>query len=340
MPRSGFTAGAVRCITGGIILPPESPTMNMPSVPETRRVAFAAASGELDRAAHLRDEAEALLRHRRAALLPLWQGKVLIDLSGRAPGLGWVPPRREYLAEADGPMVFLGLSGETPCFAVDLSEMDEEVAKDHFCDGAKFIDLRSIAGDLSPAGAAIAATAKGITGWHRTHRFCSRCGAVSMAENGGWRRRCPSCAGQHFPRTDPVVIMLILHDDHVLMGRQPGFAPGTYSLLAGFMEPGETIEAAVRREVLEETTVEVGPVAYLGCQPWPFPANLMIGCAGRARTTEIEIDTTELEDAQWISRAKMQLILAGQHPRIKPPRVDAIARAILTDWVNGTVPSF
>ena len=307
---------------------------------ETPRVTFAAGSGQLDRAAHLRDDTESLLGHPGAALLPLWQEKVLIDVTASGPRLGWVPPLPEHLACAADRPAFLGISDETRCFAADVSSLDEEAAKERFCgDGAKFIDLRSIAGDLSPGSAAIAATAKGLLGWHRTHRFCARCGAASEVENGGWRRRCPACSGQHFPRTDPVVIMLVLHGDDVLLGRQSGFPPGVYSLLAGFMEPGETIEDAVRRETREETTVEVGRVSYLGCQPWPFPSNLMLGCIGEALTTEITIDSAELEDALWIGRAEMQAILRGEHPRINPPRKDAIARAILTDWVNGKVPA-
>ncbi len=133
--------------------------------------------------------------------------------------------------------------------------------------------------------------------------------------------------------------MLILRGDDVLIGRQTQFPPGTYSLLAGFMEPGETIEDAVRREVLEETQIRVGRVGYLGCQPWPFPANLMLGCIGEAETSEITRDPTELEDARWVTRSAMQQILRGEHPEIRPPRRDAIARAILTDWINGAVPA-
>ncbi|HET7410654.1 MAG TPA: NAD(+) diphosphatase, partial [Paracoccaceae bacterium] len=307
---------------------------------EMRRVTFAAGNGQLDRAAHLRDESEDLLHHPRATLLPLWQERMLFDLRATEPRLGWVPPLPEYLADAADRPVFLGMTGDTPCFAADVSPLDEEAAKDRFGGAAKFIDLRSIAGELDPDSAAIAATAKGVLGWHRTHRFCSRCGAASRVENGGWRRRCPSCAGLHFPRTDPVVIMLVLHGDSVLVGRQSGFPPGVVSLLAGFMEPGETIEDAVRRETREETTVEVGRVGYLGCQPWPFPSNLMLGCIGEAVTTDITIDPAELEDAQWVSRAEMQVILEGRHPHINPPRKDAIARAILTDWVNGGVSGF
>ena len=133
--------------------------------------------------------------------------------------------------------------------------------------------------------------------------------------------------------------MLILRGDQVLIGRQSGFPPGIYSLLAGFVEPGETIEDAVRREVLEETQVRVGRVGYLGCQPWPFPANLMMGCIGEAETSEITRDPHELEDARWVSREDMEAIIRGEHPEIKAPRPDAIARAILTDWVNGAIPA-
>jgi NAD+ diphosphatase len=305
---------------------------------ETRRVTFAAGNGLLDRSAHLRDGSDTLLADGRAALLPLWQEKVLIELSGEGPRLGWLRPEPDHLAAAADPPVFLGLTGEAPRFAADLSALDEEAAKARFGEGAKFIDLRSIAGELDPDSATVAATAKGVLGWHRTHRFCSRCGVPSAIENGGWRRRCPSCGGLHFPRTDPVVIMLILHGEDVLLGRQSTFPPGIYSLLAGFMEPGETIEDAVRRETHEETSVRVGRVAYLGCQPWPFPSNLMLGCIGEAETTGITIDPAELEDAQWVSRAEMQEILDGGHARIAAPRRDAIARAILTDWVRGEVP--
>ena len=309
---------------------------------ETRRVTFAAGSGQLDRAAHLRDSAADLLRRGDAALLPLWQEKVLIDLSGAGasagPRLGWMPPAG-HLAEAVEAPVFLGFSGEAPCFAADVSGLDEEAARTRFGEGAKFIDLRSICGELCPAGASVAATAKGLLGWHRTHRFCSRCGVASGMENGGWRRRCPNCQGLHFPRTDPVVIMLILRGDEVLIGRQSTFPPGTYSLLAGFMEPGETIEDAVRRETFEETRIRVGRVGYLGCQPWPFPASLMLGCIGEALTSEITRDPAELEDARWVDMGSMHRILKGEHAEINPPRKDAIARAILTDWVNGAIPA-
>ncbi|MEO1491110.1 MAG: NAD(+) diphosphatase [Pseudomonadota bacterium] len=304
---------------------------------ETARVTFAAGSGHLDRASHLRDISDDLLRHRRAALLPMYGGKILIDIEKETPRLGWVVPHESVLGEMTEQAVFLGLSGETPCFAADFSAMSETEVEAQFCDGATFTELRAVAGHLGPASASIAATAKGVVGWHQSHAFCSQCGSPSVIENGGWRRKCHTCGAQHFPRTDPVVIMLIVRDDMVLVGRQAGWPEGIYSLLAGYMEPGETIEDAVRRETMEETTVEVGPVSYIGCQPWPFPASLMVGCVGVAETEEITIDPEELEDAQWISRAKMQVIMEGKHPRLNPPRPDAIARAILTDWIEGRI---
>ena len=304
---------------------------------KTRRVTFAAGSGHLDRAAHLRDMSDDLMRHRRAALLPLFHGKVLIDLEENDPRLGWVPPLQSYIDEATEPPVFLGMSGETPCFAADFSAMEEHAAEQQFCDGAAFMELRTIAAELGPASASIAATAKGLISWHGSHPFCSQCGTRSVLDSGGWRRSCPHCGAEHFPRTDPVVIMLVLHDDEVLLGRHAEWPQGLYSLLAGFMEPGETVEDAVRREVKEETGVAVGEVGYLGSQPWPFPSSLMLGCVGTAENQALTVDYAELEDAQWVSRAKMQVILDGKHPRMVPPRTDAIARAILEDWVNDEV---
>jgi NAD+ diphosphatase len=154
-----------------------------------------------------------------------------------------------------------------------------------------------------------------------------------MFAMSGWQRDCPACGAHHFPRTDPVVIMLITHGNAVLLGRSPGWPEGMYSLLAGFVEPGETLEAAVRREVYEETNVRVGPVSYLASQPWPFPASLMFGCAGEALTTEITIDPQEIEDALWVSREDMVSVFAGQHPDILPARKGAIAHFLLENWL-------
>ena len=309
----------------------------------------------LDRASVTREDParlNALWQDQAARVLPLWRGKPLFRLGAEGPILGWLTRVEPFLQGVSGPPILLGVQDSAGRFAVDVSAWEDPDADDEemrkfldtstnsspdLPDDHKFIDLRSIMRELTAGDAADAAAAKGCLEWHRTHQFCARCGAESQMDQGGWRRHCPSCGAYHFPRTDPVVIMLILHKDRALIGRQAVWPPQMYSLLAGFMEPGETIDDAVRRETKEETAIEVGRVGYLGCQPWPFPSNLMLGCVAEAETTVIKVDPQELEDAQWISRAKMAVILDGKHPRIAPPRRDAIARAILTDWVNGDI---
>jgi NAD+ diphosphatase len=186
---------------------------------------------------------------------------------------------------------------------------------------------------LSPRDAELAASGKAVLEWHRKHGFCSVCGQQTEMRQAGWQRVCPSCNGAHFPRTDPVVIMLITEGNSVLMGRSPGWPEGMYSLLAGFVEPGETLEAAVRREVFEEAGVRVGAVSYLSSQPWPFPASLMFGCRGEALGRDITIDPVEIEDAIWVSREEMMDAFAGEHPSILPARKGAIAHFLLQNWL-------
>lgn len=304
---------------------------------ETERVTFSIGGGHLNRAAHLRDSAHTLLYPDRAQLLALHGGKIMIDLSHEEPRLDWISPRPEVLRLLSEPPLFLGQSVNVPRFAADYSSLDDSGLASRLSMHGKFVDLRSIAGALTAGEASIAATAKGLLDWHLTHQFCSRCGTRSEMQNGGWRRDCPDCGGKHFPRTDPVVIMLILYGNHVLLGRQSAWPPGLYSLLAGFMEPGETIEHAVRRETKEESGIDVGRVTFVGCQPWPFPSSLMLGCVGEATSRNISIDPEELEDALWVSREEMRLVLDGNHESLASPRKYAIARAILTDWVNGEI---
>ena len=192
---------------------------------------------------------------------------------------------------------------------------------------------RGFSTGLSAREAELAATAKAITGWHATHGFCAACGAASDVTQAGWQRQCPACNAQHFPRTDPVVIMVIERNDRLLMGRSPGWPEGMYSLLAGFVEPGETLEAAVRREVAEETGVAVGRAEFLPTQPCPSPASLMLGARGEATSETITLDPAELEDALWVTKDEMVTILAGQHPRIRPGRKGAIANFLIRHWV-------
>jgi NAD+ diphosphatase len=198
-------------------------------------------------------------------------------------------------------------------------------------------DLRSIAlrGLVPPEELGIIAMAKSILDWHRRHRFCANCGAPTALAQAGFRRDCAACGTQHFPRTDPVVIMLVADGDHCLLGRQSRFAPGMYSCLAGFLEPGETIEDAVRRETFEEAGIRVGRVTYARSQPWPFPSSLMIGCIGEALSREITIDAEELEDARWFHRDEIRLMLDGAHPQdLFAANPIAIAHHLVRGWAG------
>jgi NAD+ diphosphatase len=180
------------------------------------------------------------------------------------------------------------------------------------------------------------AEAKAMLHWHARHRFCANCGAATNVVCGGWKRECPACATEHFPRTDPVVIMLTVAGDRCLLGRSGRFAKAMYSCLAGFVEPGETIEEAVRRETLEETGIRCGRVAYFRSQPWPFPMSLMIGCHAEALSTDIVVDRTELEDARWFTREEAALMLMRRHPDgLGTPPPVAIAHHIIRAWVEG-----
>jgi NAD+ diphosphatase len=199
-------------------------------------------------------------------------------------------------------------------------------------------DLRSLAmeGRLAPDEIGMFAQAKALMFWHVRHGYCANCGAPTASGVAGWRRDCAVCKAQHFPRTDPVGIMLAVHGDKCLLGRQARFPKRMYSCLAGFIEPGETIEDAVRREIFEEAGIRCGPVSYLASQPWPFPANLMIGCIAQAETEELHVDGAELEDARWFTRTEAAEMLEGRHAAaIVAPHRLAIARHILQAWVEG-----
>jgi NAD+ diphosphatase len=188
---------------------------------------------------------------------------------------------------------------------------------------------------LSPDLLGATGCAKAMLDWHARHRFCANCGQPSTMRAAGWRRECDACSAQHFPRVDPVVIMVAVSGERCLLGRQARFAPGMYSALAGFLEPGETIEDAVRREILEEAGIPCSRVVYLASQPWPFPSSLMIGCFAKATTEEISIDRTELEDARWFSRAELAAMFAGSHPHeLKAPQPFAIAHHLLKAFVE------
>lgn len=221
--------------------------------------------------------------------------------------------------------LFLGFDSERrPCFSA-LPDREPEDPRAHF----------GLLAQLDPDDAPLFAAALSLASWHRRHQYCAVCGAPSAIARGGWSRHCDSCGSDHFPRVDPVVIMLAEHDGRVLLGRQPHYPPGRYSALAGFVEVGETIEAAVARELHEEAGIAAVDIRYLASQPWPFPSSLMIGCTARALDDALTIDMTELDDARWFTRDDVRAALAGQPdaPFLPPPPF-AIARTLLDRWIG------
>lgn len=219
--------------------------------------------------------------------------------------------------------LFLGLSGGTPCFC-SIEEANGSA-------WAAFPLLAVLAAEDAPLFAA----ALSLSQWHQRHRFCANCGQPTEIVRAGWSRRCPGCSAEHFPRVDPVVIMIAEFEGRLLLGRQPQYPPGRYSALAGFVEVGETIEAAVARELHEEAGVTVREVAYLASQPWPFPSSLMIGCSATVESNALTIDTTELDDARWFTREEIAAALSGvAGAAFQPPPKAAIARTLLERWVS------
>jgi NAD+ diphosphatase len=234
--------------------------------------------------------------------------------------------------------VFLGLHDGAPRFGFGVQPATGEALKSR--DGFHVRDLRSIAvqGLVAPGHLPAIAEAKAVLHWHARHRFCANCGAATQPVCGGWRRDCPQCKAQHFPRTDPVVIMLAVDGERCLRGRSPRFIPGMWSCLAGFMEPGESIEDAVHRETREEAGITCGRIDFFRSQPWPFPSSLMIGCHAQALTRDITVDREELEDARWFDKDEVIAMLLGRHKDglTTPPPV-AIAYHIVRAWVEGEI---
>lgn len=271
----------------------------------------------LDRADSLRADPAAIaaLAERPDARHLSWAGGLpALDVDGRlvwstAPAAGAAP-------------LFLGLADGVPCF----SEIPPPATG----------DLRAQFGALwmlDAADAPIFAAALSLANWHRRHAFCAHCGQPTEPMRGGWARRCGSCSTEHFPRTDPVVIMLALKGDHALVGRQPNFPKGFFSALAGFVEPGESLEEAVARELFEEAGIRTVRVRYLASQPWPFPSSLMIAAFAEATNVDITLDTDELEEARWVTKDEVRAALAGTGDWFAPPPM-AIAHTLLKAWVG------
>ena len=287
-------------------------------------IAFAGAG--LDRADHIRADPD------RLAGLMDWRAR-LLRLDGLDPVIS---PDGELewgtLADADpeAELVFLGLAGGKACFAEVSPALLGSVAPAN-------PRLWSAMSSLGHDELATYGTARSLVDWHARHRYCARCGNPTVLAKGGWQRNCTNdvCKAEHFPRVDPVTIMLVEHEGRLLLGRQPRFPPRRFSALAGFVEPGESIEEAVAREVLEEAGVAVGQVSYVGSQPWPFPSSLMIGCHAEALGDELTIDRTELDEAGWFTRAEVEAAMRGDEdaPFIAPPP-QAIAHHLLKWWLS------
>lgn len=289
---------------------------------------LAFAGSRLDRADHVRANPE------RLAELLTWRAR-LLQLSGLDPVLTG-EGELAWGSLADAPegadLVFLGLDGDRGCFAAVPPQGSVAPPNPQLWQAIATLGAE----DLATYGGA-----RSLVDWHARHRFCARCGSATVLTKGGWQRNCTSdtCKAEHFPRVDPVTIMLVEHEDRLLLGRQPRFPAGNYSALAGFVEPGETIEEAVAREVLEEAGVRVRGVSYVMSQPWPFPSSLMIGCHAHADDPALTIDTTELEDARWFSRVEVTEALeaaaqGGRGAALSVPPRTAVAHHLVRWWVE------
>ena len=291
----------------------------------------------LERAAALRgDEGKlaAFLKHPRAGVYVVGGESIVLKAQGAAPDPLFSPDEARTLGVARE-TVFLGLLHDAPRFGVGIDPAAIEALKARA--DLKLIDLRTIAvqGEVDTVHVPPLAEAKAILGWHARHRFCPNCSAATVPTQAGWRRDCPVCKAEHFPRTDPVVIMLPIKGDRCVLGRSPRFPPTMWSCLAGFCEPGESIEEAVRREVAEEVGVTCARVQYFASQPWPFPSSLMIGCHAEAVSDDVVIDKSEIEDARWFDRAELKSMLLRQHPQeLSTPPPIAIAHHIIRDFVE------
>lgn len=290
----------------------------------------------LDRAGRLRQDPDwiaARLADPRTRIVPVWRSQNLV-IAGPEPhaALLELGPSSSLVATAQE-IVLLGLAGSVAHFAVEVGL--EEPLREPALAAGQFVDLRQVGPLLSREEGSLLAYARGLVHWHARHRFCGVCGGATVSAEGGHVRRCtnPDCGAQHFPRTDPAVIMLVSDGGRIVLGRQPQWPPGMHSVLAGFVEPGESLEEAVCREVMEEIGIAVDQVRYHSSQPWPFPASIMLGFTARALSTTLAVAPDELETARWCSRE--ELLRAPEDERFRLPRRDSIARRLIEDWLAG-----
>ncbi len=298
------------------------------------------ANSRLERAAELRADSEAIARlfaQPEAGAYLMGGDLIVMKKDARLHQPLFTLDEARVLADTNE-TVFLGLLEGAARFGYGLTPAAAETLKTR--DGYHVTDLRSIAvyGLVEPGHLPPIAEAKAVLHWHARHRFCPNCAAPTQPVQAGWRRDCAKCKAEHFPRTDPVVIMLAVDGEHCLLGRSPRFVPTMWSCLAGFVEPGESIEDAVRRETREEAGINCGRVSYFRSQPWPFPSSLMIGCHAEALTKDVVVDRSELEDARWFSKDEVETMLLRQHAQglTTPPPV-AIAHHIIRAWLENEI---
>lgn len=297
------------------------------------------AGNPLDRAGDLRNDPDWLAEQADkpyAQAMVLWEGRPLIEDHADGPRLVWLTMAhaRDMVRDRE---LFLGLWKDEPVFAVEF-EGSIDPAEGPVRGIGAFHEMRAAAAILSAAEAAMAGGAKSLFDWRRRHGFCANCGTLTQTASGGWKRVCPACGSEHFPRVDPVTIMLTVYkggaEPICLLGRQAAWPAGRMSALAGFLEPGESIEEACAREVKEEAGLTVIGTAYHSSQPWPFPSQLMIGLIAEVSDNQARPDQTELESVAWLTRTEARAVLAGEHPTIQAPPPFAIAHSLIRAWVD------
>ena len=274
-----------------------------------------------------------------AAVEPILSGQdtlVLAPTAGGKTEAGFMRPGlADSLMGEGAPLIFLGSDKGGAYFAADISAARDPENEGPLAGLGTFNDLRQMAQEISPGDAAILGQARSLLDWHQSHRFCAACGAQTALAEGGYKRECGVCKAEHFPRINPVSIMLALWDGKCLLGRSRAFPKGMFSALAGFIEPGETIEEAVARELFEEAGVKVKSVTYFSNQPWPWPSQMMIGCYAEAESGDIQVDENELAEARWVDKETIRAVLAGKGPEglWVPPRF-AIAHQLIKHWAE------
>ena len=303
----------------------------------TRTSNFYTASA-LDRVSHLRDDPTWLaerLRHESSRLLPVWRERNLVSGIGDEPQYVPLPIHHvETLRAEHAEPVLLGVVGDVAYFTLDVSHIEEPAEHDLLAGAGLFEDLRQVGPLLPSEQGNLLAFARGINYWHSRHRHCGVCGAPTVSEKAGHQRRCTSsvCDAVSFPRTDAAIITLVYHGDEIILARSPRFVNGMQSVLAGFLEPGESLEDTVAREIYEEVGIRVTDIEYQHSQPWPFPSSLMVGFRARALDRDIRIDNEEILEAGWYSRTFLKS-LTPQSP-LRLPRPDSIARRLIEDWLS------